>query len=316
MSTGDQSAHTRSRFLVVHDDCVALDERGPFRDVCLALTDRGADVHVAAATGFDAAKTLAQDAESGGGYDAVLVAGRSGAISGIQAGLAPGTLPVGVLPFGDGAMISHALGMRGKPRQVAALLCSSPAVSFPGLLANGSPVHLMTSIGMDADTLAAFSRYVCPAAPRGPVSSSLASNLLRKVERFDAVVDGANYRCCAAFVLRSSGYGASLANGEMTDGLTVVLIEADDRVALFDLTVGAKIGRFLKDKSVNVRTCAQVEIPSGQSLVVEADGRTLADGTATLNSLQLTANPAPLSAIVAVEVADLLGVSGGDMVAA
>jgi len=78
--------------------------------------------------------------------------------------------------------------------------------------------------------------------------AGMTRNFTRPVERFNAIADGKNYR------------------------LTVVLVEADDRVALFDLCFLAKVGRMFGSRPVNVRQRQNVEIPNGQNLPVELNG--------------------------------------------
>ncbi len=308
MSTGTELPCNRTRFLIIHDDCVALDQRGPFRDICMALTDRGADVHVIEACSGAEASELASDAASCNGYDAVIVAGGGATLGGVQAGIPNGALPIGVLPIGPGAMLGRVLGLRGKPRQTAASLCTAPAVGFPGVLARGHALHVMAGFGTDNDVLGRLSQHLCPSTPHKVSAASLAPQLFRQVQRFDAVVDGMNYRCCALFVARSSGFarlsGMPVKTSDRDGALTAILVEADDRTALFDAMVSAKLGRLFKDKSITVRACHHVEVSGEAPICVQFDGHAIDANTTAPSPMIMTANPAAVSMIAAHEVAE------------
>jgi len=304
------SPRNRTRFLVMHDDAVALEQRGSFRSICLALTERGADVHVIQAGDRDAAHELARDAVACAGYDAVLVAGNASTLEGTSLGLAYSAMPVGILPVGPGDMIGRALGLHGKPHVIAAMLCEGPVASLPALQSNETPVPLMAGFGTDANIMARLSQHLRPGSEKGKSSVRLAKDLVRPVERFNAIIDGMNYRCCCLFAMRTEGFGALSAAAQVTSDtagpLTVVLIEADDRVALFDILVLAKVGRMFRHGLVNVRRCQHVEVPGGQNLAFELNGVAVENAALPASGAHLAAAAHPLNVICAPGVAENL----------
>lgn len=310
MSFEGALSRDRSRFLVVHDASVSVEQCGPFRDTCMALTDRGADVHVIQADAQASPESLARDAVACQGYDAVAVAGVAETIAGVAAGLAHSHVPLAILPSEQTRELAGQLGLRGKPQAIAEILATGPAALCPGGLVNGTPFRTMVGIGTDPKIVTRLSRHVRPAASKGKSSVMLAKNLIRRVERFDAVVDGMNYRCCCLFVMRTDGFGAltGTANvkSDMAGPLSVVLVEADDRVALFDVLWLAKIGRLFQNNIVNVRRCQHVQVPGGQDLAFECDGRMIADAGFAASGFQMVADPSPVQMVVAADVAEKL----------
>ncbi|MGI9406037.1 MAG: diacylglycerol/lipid kinase family protein [Hyphomicrobiaceae bacterium] len=313
MSIDVLTPRDRKRLLAVHDASLSLDGRGPFRDVCRALTETGADVHVAAAEDDLAAHDFARDAFNCNGYDAVLVSGNDDTVTGVALGLADTGMPFGLIPRNGSSNLARHVGLHGKPSAVADMLCNAPDAMFPGGVVNNAAFRAMAGFGGNAQILDRLSRHLLLGTGKPKSSVSLVKELVQGVDRIDVVVDGMNYRCCCLFVTRANGYGALLGEGSATAGseyhLRVVLVDADDQIALSSILWAAKRGRLLDHPAVDVRLCRHVEIPVEQDFAVEIDGAPLAmdmEVQRQSGDLLVLVDPDPFHVIIAPDVAENL----------
>ncbi|MEL7543417.1 MAG: hypothetical protein AAGJ70_06540, partial [Pseudomonadota bacterium] len=255
-------------------------------------------------------------------YDAILVAGQRRLLDVIDHAAIP-DMPIGLMQPGELTPLSRATGMRGKPVQFANALADGPAFAMDALSLSSDAhatepqfARLAVSAGQSADLIASLLPSVVAPLATSTSTYALAKNATRPVERFDVALDGFNYRCVAAFVLPARGYGALLPTADALPNapLTCVLIEVDDRTAMFDMLVSARLRRLLRDRSVSVRAAHSVTI-SGEDITLQCDGQPVASPTAG-QSIAIAAHAASRPFIVAQEVGARFADISGDTLAA
>ncbi|MEO0618030.1 MAG: hypothetical protein AAFZ01_01990 [Pseudomonadota bacterium] len=294
----------RTRFLLMHDTTVSVEKKGHLRQTCMALTNGGADVHTALIETDDDALAFAADAHTN--YDAILVAGERRLLDVIDHAALP-DVPVGLMQPGALTPLSRATGMRGKAAQIAAALSEGPAFAMDALsitahAQDAAFARVAVSAGQSAELIDALMPSVVKPLASAMGTYALAKNAARRVSRFDVALDGFNYRCVAVFVLAKRGCGALLPAAEALPQapLACVLIEADDRTAMFDMLVSARLGRLFRDRSVSVRPAHQVTI-NGDDVVMQCDGHSIAPTRAN-RPVTITGHAAARPFIVAQEI--------------
>ncbi|MEL6422805.1 MAG: hypothetical protein AAFQ42_10215, partial [Pseudomonadota bacterium] len=215
MSSSQPDDTGRRRFLLVHDASVGIDARGPLRDIALAVTDAGIDVHAACADDHAHAAELLAEARAH--YDAALIAGDSTLLP-VAAHHAGPDLPIALLPIASGTGAAAQCGLRSKPRQIAASLAQSVSCPVTPLdLLNvadpGAPTRTAfagVGIASDAELLATTMAATLPSRISKSGGLGMTRSLSKPPARFDVAIDGMNYRCTAIAVLARHGFGRNL----------------------------------------------------------------------------------------------------------
>ena len=218
------------------------------RDPGLAERVRGELRHVAdsvemcATPGPLQGGTMARDAVAAGS-DLILVLGGDGTVNEVAAGLVGSRVPLAVLPGGTANVLVNELGLPGNPLAVARKLRGFRPVDISaGLLcASGAPPRhflMMAGAGLDAHIV----HHMDPSLKRrwGKLSywAGGFSQLRRRLDEFEAEVDGQIFRASFALVSRVRNYG-----GDLEIARRVTLLDNCFEVVLFE---GANPWRYLK----------------------------------------------------------------------
>lgn len=216
------------------------------------------------------------------GADLVCVAGGDGTLNEAAAGLAGAGVPLLALPAGTANVLSNELGTGNDPLgAIRRLEDMVPVAVAPGRLrtADGERLFLcMAGAGLDARIV----RLVSPQFKRrfGKLSYWEAglAQLGRRLETFEAVIDGRRHECSFALLSRVRNYGGDLWIARhanlLEDRLAVVLFEGDSSLRYVKYFAGVVLGRLEGMSGVHVLKAQQAEIrPSGDAAIdLQVDG--------------------------------------------
>jgi len=210
------------------------------------------------------------------------VAGGDGTLNEAAAGLAGTGVPLLALPAGTANVLSNELGTGNDPLRVIGRLEEMIPVSVaPGRLRTGAGERLflcMAGAGLDARIV----RLVSPQFKRrfGKLSYWEAgfAQLGRRLETFEAVIDGRGYECSFALLSRVRNYGGDLWIARhanlLDDRLAVVLFEGASSLRYVKYFAGVVFGRLQGMGGVHVLKAQQAEIrpPGGVRIDLQVDG--------------------------------------------
>jgi len=216
------------------------------------------------------------------GADLICVAGGDGTLNEAAAGVAGTDAALLPLPAGTANVLCNELGLGNDPLRAAAELKRLTPVSVaPGVLRSGSGERLflcMAGAGLDARIV----RLVSPEFKRrfGKLSYWEAglAQLGRRLEQFEAVVDGRRYTCSFALMSRVRNYGGDLWIARhanlLEDRLAVVLFEGSSSLRYLKYFAGVVLGRLAGMRGVHVLDARQVEVRllDDQVIDLQVDG--------------------------------------------
>jgi diacylglycerol kinase (ATP) len=211
------------------------------------------------------------------GADLVCVAGGDGTINEAAGGLAGAGVPLLVLPAGTANVLSCELGTGSNPVRVASAFDQfEPVETAPGLLRtpDGERLFLcMAGAGLDARIV----RLVSPAWKRrlGKLSywEGGLAQLGRRLEVFEAEVDGRPYECSFALLARVRNYGGDLWIARhanlLEDRLAVVLFEGASSLRYLKYFAGVLFNRLPSVSGVRVLHADRVRIRPLEDPVID-----------------------------------------------
>ena len=211
------------------------------------------------------------------GADLVCVAGGDGTINEAAGGLAGAGVPLLVLPAGTANVLSCELGTGSNPVRVASAFDQFELVeSAPGVLrtSDGERLFLcMAGAGLDARIV----RLVSPAWKRrlGKLSywEGGLAQLGRRLEVFEAEVDGRPYECSFALMARVRNYGGDLWIARhanlLEDRLAVVLFEGASSLRYLKYFAGVLFNRLPAMSGVRVLHADRVRIRPLEDPVID-----------------------------------------------
>ena len=218
----------------------------------------------------------------GRGAELVCVAGGDGTVNEAAEGLAGTGVPLLVLPAGTANVLSCEIGTGNNALRTAARLGEmEPASIAPGVLRNAEGERLflcMAGAGLDARIV----RQVSPAWKRrlGKLSywEGGLAQLGRRLEVFEAEVDGRRFECSFALMARVRNYGGDLWIARhanlLEDRLAVVLFKGASSLRYLKYFAGVLLNRLRGMRGVEVLDAESVRIrPLEDPLIdVQVDG--------------------------------------------
>lgn len=216
------------------------------------------------------------------GADLVCVAGGDGTVNEAAEGIAGTGVPLLVLPAGTANVLSCEIGTGNNALRAASLFDQLQPVEFaPGVLRNAEGERLflcMAGAGLDARIV----RLVSPEWKRrlGKLSywQGGLAQLGRRLEVFEAEVDGQSHACSFALAARVRNYGGDLQIARhanlLEDRLAVVLFEGASSLRYVKYFAGVLLGRLDGMKGVHVLGAQQLKVrPLGDPVIdVQVDG--------------------------------------------
>ncbi len=232
-----------------------------------ALRERIPEVEAAATEGPRTAGRIARE-WIGRGAELVCVAGGDGTVNEAVEGVAGTTASLMVLPAGTANVLSCEIGTGNDALRVAARLGGmTPVEVAPGVLRSAAEQRLflcMAGAGLDARIV----RLVRPEWKRrlGKLSywEGGLAQLGRRLELFEAVVDGRPYECSFALMARVRNYGGDLWIARhanlLEPRLAVVLFEGSSSLRYLKYFAGVLLNRLDGMRGVRVLHAHRVEI--------------------------------------------------------
>lgn len=218
----------------------------------------------------------------GRGADLVCVAGGDGTVNEAAEGIAGTGVPLLVLPAGTANVLSCEIGAGNDAVAVASRFEQLQPVEFaPGVLRNDQGERLflcMAGAGLDARIV----RLVSPQWKRrlGKLSywQGGLAQLGRRLETFEAEVDGRSYECSFALLARVRNYGGDLWIARhanlLEDRLAVVLFEGRSSVRYVKFFAGVLLNRLAGMSGVHVLDAkqARIRLLSDAMIDLQVDG--------------------------------------------
>jgi diacylglycerol kinase (ATP) len=270
------------RLLVIHNPTAGWRRRRRLRAVLEALADHGCAVTLRETTCRGDAETFARAARAED-YDRVVVAGGDGTINEAINGLLDRRLPVAVVPMGTANVLAAEMGLRARPRDIAAAIVDGMAsrVVLGRLRGPDRKVRrfsMMAGIGFDAHVVArvnvVLKRWTGKFAY---VAASLAQLVEDPGRVYDVVVDGRRYRAASAIVAKGHFYGgrfvvAPAARLDQPD-LHVCLFRNAGRLHVVRYALALMTGQLHRLSDVTLLRARRVEIagPAGEPVQVDGD---------------------------------------------
>lgn len=216
------------------------------------------------------------------GAELVCVAGGDGTVNEAAEGIAGTGVPLLVLPAGTANVLSCEIGAGNDAVRVASRLEQFEPVEFaPGVLRNAEGERLflcMAGAGLDARIV----RLVSPEWKRrlGKLSywQGGIAQLGRRLETFEAEVEGRRYECSFALLARVRNYGGDLWIARhanlLEDRLAVVLFEGRSSLRYVKYFSGVLLNRLEGMSGVRLLEAQQVKIrPLGDPMIdLHVDG--------------------------------------------
>lgn len=216
------------------------------------------------------------------GAELVCVAGGDGTVNEAAEGISGAGVPLLVLPAGTANVLSCEIGAGNDAFRAASRLEQFVPVEFaPGVLRNAQGERLflcMAGAGLDARIV----RLVSPEWKRrlGKLSywQGGLAQLGRRLETFEAEVDGRSYECSFALLARVRNYGGDLWIARhadlLEDRLAVVLFEGRSSLRYVKYFAGVLLNRLEGMRGVRVLDAQQVRIRllSDPAIDLQVDG--------------------------------------------
>ncbi len=211
------------------------------------------------------------------GAELVCVAGGDGTVNEAAEGIAGTGVPLLVLPAGTANVLSCEIGTGNNPFDVASRIGQMhPADVAPGVLRSNEGERLflcMAGAGLDARIV----RQVSPAWKRrlGKLSywQGGLAQLGRRLEVFEAEVDGRRHACSFALMARVRNYGGDLWIARhanlLEDRLAVVLFEGPSSLRYVKYFAGVLLGRLDGMRGVRVLSAQRVRIRALDDPVID-----------------------------------------------
>lgn len=225
----------------------------------------------------DAAR-IAQQAVAGGA-DLILVLGGDGTINEALNGMVNSATALAPLPAGTANVLAIELGLGSRlDRAIARLAeCAAKRIAVGRLCGAGSTRHflLMGGAGLDATIVYNLNPRLKARAGKLAYWAGGFGHIARRVQNFDARIDGKTYRCGFALASRVRNYGGDLeiARGAslLHDDFEVVLFEGSQplRYLLYMLAAGCRSVQRIR--GVHTLHARRVELEGDAHLQVDGE---------------------------------------------
>jgi diacylglycerol kinase (ATP) len=271
----------RHNFFIVANPGAGLSGSPLVDQVTAALRQAGASVTCARPGNIEGARNLANEAATGGRYDAIIAAGGDGTIRQMAAALLGGDAPpLGIVPVGTGNVLAHEIGLALNAGAIARMLLHGPSTPVMCARANNEPFLLMAGAGFDGRVIAAldhrFKSYVGKAAYAGPILGAL----VRPVDMLTVTLDGSRHEASWAVISNARHYGGRFVlaphTGIQERGLQAVLFKARSRAVLISQVLSLVMGRLDKRAAtqgdVEMLPCMSATITAHHPVPTQVDG--------------------------------------------
>jgi diacylglycerol kinase (ATP) len=270
------------RILAIYNPTAGRRARGKFERFRTALARLGATVTIAETNAPLHACDLAESADPAR-FDAVAVAGGDGTINEAVNGIVRSGLPLALLPLGTANVLANELGLPRDPEALAEIAAFAPPRSIvPAEIVTAERNEpwrflLMAGIGFDAEVVAHLDIRLKRRIGRGAYALGSLAQLARHERRpFAARIDGAEIAPAALVVARAHFYGGRfvLAPQARLDRpeLHAVLFPGASRLAALRYMAGVLAGTLARQRDVEVRRAAEIELSGPEGAPVQIDG--------------------------------------------
>lgn len=298
MKSGNTLAGMRRRFLVLVNPTAGVKGRGLLPRVAAALERRGAEAVIEAPPRAADMRRRAAEAAAAGAFDAIVAAGGDGTFREVSIGALGTTMPVGLIPLGNGNVLAHDLGLGRDPERIADVLMEGGTSDLAGGLANGEPFFLMAGAGFDARVAARLNRRLQNRLGSLAYVPPVTAAILGAPDRLRVTVDGLEHEAGWVVVSNARHYAGAFELVRGTDvlepGLHAVLFPPRGRTALVGGLLSLAVGRLHRRRDVAIIPCRRVEVHADRPVPVEIDGDPFA-------ATPLVIEPHPLSVRVIVD---------------
>ncbi len=273
----------RNAILIYNPSAGGLRGRGAARLDRAVETLRGAGHRIEAKPTEepgDATRIAAEAAASGA--DLILVAGGDGTLNEAINGVAGSETPVGLLPTGTANVLACELQLGGFETAAARVGAWIPRRVALGLLrAAGVPPRyflLMAGAGLDAHIVNSVSHELKRRSGKFSYWVAGAHEFTRRIDQFEARVEGVARRCGFALASRVRNYGGTLEIARTaslaSDEFEVVLFEGANPLRYLKYLAGAAAGTLRNMKGITVLKARRLELlaPGDPPVYVQVDG--------------------------------------------
>jgi len=146
----------RRHFCIIRNPRAGWHARHLLQPTLKELRAAGASFEIVRTTYRGQGTRLASDAARSAAYDAIVAAGGDGTIHDVAAGLAGGSMPLGIIPMGTGNVFARELGYSLKASALARALMHGPVDHIPLGEANDEPFLFVVGVGFDAEAVRHF----------------------------------------------------------------------------------------------------------------------------------------------------------------
>jgi len=257
-----------------------------------ALRATGINVSEVPTTGPRTAGTIARE-RIDAGSDLILVAGGDGTVNEVVAGMAGSTVPLGVIPAGTANVFANEIGLSSRveaaARELTALVpvrISLGAVRRP----NEPARHFLLMAGAGLDAYIVYNVNTNLKARVGMIAYWLAGfgQVGKRLQQFEATVDGRSMRASFALISRVRNYGGDLEIARtislVDDKFEVVLFESPSSFRYLVYFSGVLLNMLPRINGATVLHATKIELsnlPSATTLL-QIDGETAGELPATL----------------------------------
>lgn len=257
---------------------------GPLRGAAEILNAAGRCTVLVPTTGPGSAGPLAREAVRTGA-SLIVVAGGDGTVNEVLAGVAGGSVPLGILPSGTANVLANEMNVSTRIERAAAELANSVPrrislgrVRFPDPCLAARYFLLMAGSGLDARVVYRVSAPL--KAKVGRIAYWIAGFGLagRRLDEFEVKVEGRSYLCSFALVSKVRNYGGDLEIARdislFDDCFEVVLFSGRNSLLYLKYLAGVTLRRVSGMRGVTVLRAREVELagPAGGRVYIQVDG--------------------------------------------
>jgi diacylglycerol kinase family enzyme len=247
------------------------------------LRDAGCRVTPLPTTGPETAGELARQCVDDGA-DLILTLGGDGTINEVANGLIHTSVPLGILPGGTANVLAMEMRMGSDPIRVAGKVNSLVPVRVATGLLQGSHHprgrHFVLMAGVGLDAYIVYHLNLEWKARMGKLAYWLAgfSQVGKRIEEFDVIVDGRPYRAGFALCSRVRNYGGDLeiARGAnlLDDDFETVLFQGESVSRYLGYFAALVTGRLSRTPGVTVLRARHIEFgrPENPDVYIQIDG--------------------------------------------
>lgn len=265
------------RVVIIYNPVAGWMRRGRLKRLLVLLRKAGCSVVMRRTTAPGDATKFAVEATTGGGVDAVIVAGGDGTVNEVASGLVGTDVPLAVAPLGTANVLAHEIGIGNSVRRAAEAVLSNRTIDvMPGTV-GGRLFVLMASFGVDACAVDAVDRRLKRATGKLAYAVSALSAIWKgRHQSWTAQWDGRTVSGGLILATRASRYaGAFLVAPEARleePMLHVIVIPSTGMGGFIRYGVAMALGRLHRADGVKIFSTDQIAFTQPEGQPVQADG--------------------------------------------